>query len=238
MGTQHFDWLISRGEALKSRATWVFSVVAISERSSNERTLRTHRPELIHFPISFVNKNRQSNVCVVTYPETVAEPCTGGGASSTDVAADSWVMIGCSIQISHWSGAAGAQETSCAWRGGAYETEETSQASTHTHMGLKIFFYSSKRAIVLKAIMQAHRQVHMFSVWACLSHSHTHTSNDCSCCGCRHWSICCEGNGWGKQTHGVIALHLEIALITETKPATPHLLMSTQTSSLTFILFE
>lgn len=39
-GTQHFDWLISRGEALPSSLTWVFSVVAISERSSNQRTLR------------------------------------------------------------------------------------------------------------------------------------------------------------------------------------------------------
>ncbi len=55
-----------------------------------------------------------------TYPESMSEPCAGDGTRRTDIAADSWILIGCCIQVCHWPRAAGAQEASGTWVVGTY----------------------------------------------------------------------------------------------------------------------
>lgn len=52
--------------------------------------------------------NERAVIWAVSYPQTMAEPSAWGRTSSTEVAADSRVLIGCSIQVCHWPGAAGA----------------------------------------------------------------------------------------------------------------------------------
>lgn len=53
------------------------------------------------------------------HPKTVAEASAGGRAGGAEVTADSWLLIGCSVQIRHRPRTTGAQEAGWARGGGA-----------------------------------------------------------------------------------------------------------------------